>query len=437
MGNHKFNSRFASQSCAAFVLLSCASLFSASVAYAQTYSELQNLAFYPVPLDQQGERAVVAAAPAPCCAASVGVVDTGSMQKVAFEGSGFYAPELTRQLTEAGLWHQQQNHHQEAVSHLEKAAASSRIQNGLYSSEQAFLTEHAIQSLLALGRLDEAQDKYEQLLTIARKFYGRESAQTAHALLGLGQLQVERLPLDLPQADGRFDPLYQAQIHFVDAARILIHGEAWSDPALLALENSLIRTYYIDAVRTRAVATPLSYGFDDESSHSRLRSRANRVAAPEQYFKGEQAYLRMADYLQKNPSAGVDEIADVLLGLADWNLLFGNQTEADEHYRRLRDLDAAVSTAMLNPALPVTLPAFVDSPLSPKALPETTSSRGHIDVSFTVDRHGRATHFAVLGTSDGAGATVLSRFETLVRNSRFRPAADADADYTLRYYFSY
>jgi tetratricopeptide (TPR) repeat protein len=435
MRTRNFDLNFSTTSRAALFMLSCAGLLPAAAVQAQTYSELQDLAFYPVPLGASAQPPVIAAAATNH--ATGASVPMAGLQNATFDGSGFYAPELAQQLTQAGLLHQQSNEHEQAISNLEKAAAASRIQNGLYSSEQALLAERTIQSLLALGRLDEAQDKYEQLLNISRKFYGRRSRETAHALLGLGQLQVDRLQLDRTEPELAFDTLYQAQVHFVDAARILIDAEAWTDPAIVALEDNLIRTYYIDAVRTHAVETPLTYALDDESSHSRMRSRANRAGAPEQFFKGEQAYLRMAGYLQKNPNADTGEIADVLLGLADWNLLFGNQVEADAHYQRLLALGEAAPAALLNPAVPVPLPAFADSPLAPGALPETSAARGYIDVSFTVDRHGRATQFAVLGTSDAAAPSIVSRFETLVRNSRFRPSGAADTDYKLRYFFSY
>ncbi|MGP1667467.1 MAG: hypothetical protein ACTS5I_16490, partial [Rhodanobacter sp.] len=444
--------------------------FSASEVQAQTFSELRNLAFYPVPLDTDASVGTSSSAPTSPTAGSDSSerIDMAMFEEVAISSylkdigeiernAGSYAPELTQQLTSTGLLYQQQSRHEEAVTSFERAAASSRIHNGLYSPEQIVLAEHSINSLAALGRYDEVEDKYKQLLTIHRKVHGPGAAQTAQALLAYGQWQVERLHRNLAQPetgnsqsvsdpaglvdgyeayDHRFDALYQAQAHFVDALRILIEGEAWADPAIFALERNLIRTYYMDAYRARVIDVPLSYAADGESSHHRRRFMANRLAVPEQYLKGEQAYGRMIGYLKKNPDATLAGIADVMLGLADWHLLFGKHAEADEQYRQLEELMLLAGTApaeaasILQPAVPVTLPAFHDSALAPKEIYAAPDAKGYVDVSFAVNRHGRAIDLDVLGTSDGTGSAVVDRLETLVRSAQFRPVTDARAGYT-------
>lgn len=446
--------------CAVFSMLAGAVLFPAAFVQAQSFSDLQNLAFYPTSLESlaTGSSADTTYRGTDSSDATHSGSDTtGTAEniKVGFDQSvmgsylqdiaeardnaGSYAPELTQKLTSAGLLYQQQHHHEEAVENFERAAESSRIQNGLYSSEQIVLTEHTINSLVALGRSDEAEDKYSQLLNINRKLYGPAAPQTAHALLGLGQLQVERLQHHL----AGFDGLQKIQTHFIDAIRMLIASEAWSDPALFAGERNLVRTYYLDAIRAGVLNDPLASALDAESIHSRMRERANRKALPEQYLKGEQAYLRMMDYLKKDPGADITAIADVMLGLADWHLLFGNKPEADEQYRQLEDIMALAgipadeAAAIMHPAVPVTLPAFVDTALSPKAIADTSLSQGYVDVSFNVNPQGRAVNLEVLGTSDGTGTAVIDHLGNLVRNAQFRPATDASADYSLRYYLSH
>jgi hypothetical protein len=252
-------------------------------------------------------------------------------------------------------------------------------------------------------------------------------------LQGLGEQQLEY----------RDDAFYEAQAHFVDAIRILIDREAWSDPALLALEQDLVRTYYIDARRTGVIDNPLSYAINDES---RVRTLDERMAISELYQKGKQAYLRMLGYLQKNPEADIAVMAHAMLELADWHQLFGKRAEADDQYGHLDEImalggaAAAEAAAIVRPAVPVTLPAFIDTPLSPRANFDTSAAQGYVDLSFTVNRHGRAKHLEVLGTSaavDSAAvdSAVADRLSLLVRTAQFRPAADAE--YSLRYYFAY
>ncbi|MEY4643154.1 MAG: hypothetical protein RLZZ227_3148, partial [Pseudomonadota bacterium] len=159
------------KTCVAVSIVACAVLFPATQAQAQTFAELQNLAFYPVPLATLGtEPAAV-----PAESEVMEVIDMAMFEESAINSyeqdiadiqgrAGSYAPELAQQLTSAGLLYQQQNRHEEAVTSLQRAAESSRIHHGLYSSDQVVLAEYTINSLMALGRFDEAEDKYHEIL---------------------------------------------------------------------------------------------------------------------------------------------------------------------------------------------------------------------------------------------------------------------------------
>ena len=440
---------------------------------AQAAVDLRRLVFYPVPLATT--LAVVANGDTPAILpiraagkadkAAVGAVGP-LLQSIATtrENEGPYAAALIGQLVGLSQLYQQNEQHEEALEALELAARNSRINSGLYGADQAVLAEHMIASLLALGRYREVEDKYRFLVDVHDQQHGGSVPQKAASLLQLGNWKLQSFHRNLALPDSgqmraagmplgrlgnqavvntRFEELYEAQTSFVDAISLLIQDESWTDPNLFALEQQLVRTFYIGANREQVIANPESYGSSRESSREHMRRSAATLELSEQYLNGEAAYRRMIGYLKKDPAATTAAIAEVMLGLADWHLLFGKQAAAeaqlgdlDNFLQKVRASETEVRT-ILQPELPVTLPAFLDSPISTKPLLDNMHFKGYVDFAFDVRRQGRIAHMEVLGSSEGTDSSITDRLVSLVRQARFRPSLEGTSSFGVRYYYAY
>ncbi len=441
------------------------------VSRAEAAVDLQRLTFYPVPL---GTRIAFAANTDMPAALTIqpehrSPHKVGAATKARYEqamagirdNDGPYAAALIGQLTALGQNYQQSNEHEEALTYLDQAVQISRINFGLYGDDQIALTETIIDSLIALGRFGEVEEKYRFLVDVHEQRQGATVSQKAASLFKLGEwklasfhrnpdtghMQAAALPLgsigNQAVVNTRFEELNQAQTLFVDAIRQLIEAGSWTDPTLFAAEQNLVRTFYIDANREQVIANPGAYSTSDESSRERMRRRAATLELSDQYQQGEAAYRRMIGYLKKNPDATAAAISDVMLGLADWHLLFGKQTEAEAQYEQLEKFLQLTLTpdeearAILQPDLPVSLPAFLDSPISAKPLLDDMQFKGYVDFAFDVKRQGHVGKLEVLGSSEGTDSSITAKLVSLVRQTRFRPSlGDVPTTAAVRYYYT-
>lgn len=441
---------------------------------AQAAIDLQGLTFYPVPLgariDFVGNTDM--AAPLSLQPERSSAPKVGAAEKARYEQNmaairdreGPYGAALIGELTALGQLYQQSNEHEEALQYLDHASQISRINFGLYGDEQIALTETMIESLVALGRFGEVEEKYRFLVDVHEQQHGATAAQQAASLLKLGEWKLESFHRNLATPDSgqmqaaalplgrignqsvvntRFEELNEAQTLFVDAIRQLIETGAWTEPMLFELEQNLIHTFYIDANREQVIANPHAYAISDESAREQMRRRVATLELSDQYQQGEAAYRRMLGYLKKNPDATTAAISEVMLGLADWHLLFGKQAEAEAQYRQLEKFLQMTLTpeeevvAILQPEVPVSLPAFLDSPISAKPLLDDMHFNGYIDFAIDVKRQGRIGKLEVLGSSEGTDKSITDKLVHLVKQARFRPSLGGATTSAVRYYYAY
>lgn len=375
-----------------------------------------------------------------------------------------FSPALFQNLTSLGTLYQQQQEHARAVDVLERAAAISRVNSGLFSAEQIALTQQLVDSLMALGRIEELADKHEYLVHLHQQYYGVDAPQTASALKDLGEWKLDSFHYNLQQPGyGRsivmsdnsslflnddaynapFESLFAAQQNFLDAIVVLIENEAFSSAELFQLEENLLKTFFIHANRELVLSDPRNYALLDAGSAGPVKNQSRELKLPEDYNKGVNAYRRMVGYIKKNPDATMQQLAHTLLGLADWHLMFGNYNKAEEQYQQLGSLmeKAGMSPAeishTLQPAVPPTLPAFLETGISAPALPDVAAYQGYVDVTLQLNRYGQVRRVDLLGRSEGASENIEARLVSLLRNAQFRPPGNRPSATGIRYYYSW
>jgi tetratricopeptide (TPR) repeat protein len=449
-------------------------VLAADALFAGSSADLRQLRFYPVPLAE-------ATAPTDTTSATSATSwQTPTVDAHAFgadslvryqreiaalrDTEGAFAEPLVEPLTALARLHQQRGEHEQALSLLNEAVQIDRRHGGLYSDGQRALAEAMIVSLRAQRRYAEVDEKYRFLVELSSQPGAASAAGRAEALARLGEWKLESFQRQVALPDqgqrqaaslalGRLGSqqvlnthlaeLTEAQNCFVDAVRLLIESEDWTHPTLFAAERNLLRIFYADAHRELVSAPSATYAASLESARAGMRRKAAALDLGKPYQQGEAAYRRMIGYLKKNPAASVAAIAEVLQGLADWHLLFGKHAEAEAQYRQLQTFLELTATpaeqaqAILAPALPVTLPGFLDSPLVSAPQPDQPPFRGYVDFAFDVKPQGRAANLAVLGSSAGTDAAITDQLVALVQQSRFRPVPAGTAPVAVRYYYRY
>lgn len=387
--------------------------------------------------------------------------------------NGPFAPELQQQLLALGQARQQQGDHEEALEAFARAEHISRINNGLHAPDHSVIVERMIESLIATGDISEANTKQQYLLYLQQQYYGQNSMEVVPALTATGDWNMDafntimerpsafRLNLNaVPISFGRrnvdprvlaFSNLHTAQWLYYQAIVNIVQHRDFANPLLLDTEKKLIEATFLSAHRQGIIEEP---GFYMDSRRSLTGSRISRqgLSAKSLNFEsGRNAWMRIRIYLQNVPAINPLEVADAMVGLGDWYMLFNRRPTALRHYSEawqyLQQANAppAVIGNLLTPQIPAQLPQFTALPHSRAHLGVEASAEvtydGYIDVSFAISRFGNVQDLQVLGKSANATRPIERRLKRLLHSAPFRPRLYAGIPaeretVQLRYWFA-
>lgn len=388
---------------------------------------------------------------------------------------GVFSLTLVEDMLALARIHQSRGGHQQALSLLDRAQHIVRVNEGLESLSQLPIIALRVASLKSQQQYTDVESAYQQQLNILQQHHGAGHTATVSGMKALANWKLaafhlvmdhegrrDTLPFQSGASETRherrqraFESLEASQRLMLDAIRLLVTAEDYDDPRLLALEQSLIETYFLMGYRDELLAGHDSFlsngrGMPDDSVlhrdpvESTDKSRAFR--------HGRNAYGRMLGYMQQRPEeTTMVEYATILASLADWCLLFDRRTEAFKHYRQASELLAAAEAedasvaAVMRPEVPVTLPTFTSVSYSAidADIPESLSDsfRGYVDLSFHLNRYGRVTEVSAIGQSAETPSMVEKHLLRMVSDAQFRPRfEDGKAvreELRLRYYYTY
>jgi tetratricopeptide (TPR) repeat protein len=381
-------------------------------------------------------------------------------------GSGPFAPVLLEQYMSLGKAYQQNEQHLEAIEVFEKAEYISRINSGLFTAEQFVIVENLIASYLATGEQRKAMEKQQYLLYLSRQNFGDDSLQAVPVLHKLGDWQMATFSSAInadnvftisigsgPSASPRelaFGNLYLAQDSYFHAIYNLVVNNKLDTPALPELEMKLIEAVFLGANREGLLTSPDFY-LDRRplQTGSRVaRRQLNGFSAS--FVNGRNAYDRLRQYEERQPNINHVDIAQAIIGLADWHLLFNRvptalrMYEEADAYLRTHNVEEQVITEMLTPELPQKLPAFTPLPHSRKkygiAADAPLEFAGYADVSFNLSRYGNVRNLKITGTTGNFTKNMERRLRRLLQSSPFRPRLQQGKAVTsvvnIRYYYA-
>jgi hypothetical protein len=217
---------------------------------------------------------------------------------------------------------------------------------------------------------------------------------------------------------------------YSDALQQMLESGDYNSGEFLALEQKLIDSYWFELEHTELYPP---------------RSAAPLLASPRLlvYGTGTSSLEARVVHLISRGSSTV-AIANALIALGDWHLLFSENRLALELYQDANDLLARGD-------VPAETRAGIVFPETPAILAQLTYDdsaefdpariySGYIDVAIETGRFGQVKDAEIVGRSDRTSADVEKRARTHVFQTRFRPRfVDGELlrsdRFTLRYYY--
>lgn len=329
--------------------------------------------------------------------------------------AGAYAPGLSEQLLGLGLALQQQGRHGEAIEVFKRGVHLARINDGLYSGGQIPLLQSEIDSHIAVGEFNEADERQVYLYRVQQRALdaGEERAQAL-----MQQAQWQRRAYDLGLGEYGYIRLLRMWDLYRLALNDIAEREGDSSPNLLTPLMGMLQSQYLIAGFQGETASG-TYNIDafgtrqDDGRFNAYRSSS--------FKRGEAVITAMYEINQRNTGADKLTAAEDLVMLGDWRFWHGLKEGALDSYRQalaeLAELDDAQAQVERLFGEPVPLPA-VDGV---RPLPPTTSpDMADLLVEFGVSAGGRVVD--VDRVDDGVeNESQANRLIRQLRQTRFRP----------------
>ena len=358
---------------------------------------------------------------------------------------GPFSADLPQSLLALGTALQNKGDLEAALDYLEQASHVTRINHGLYSTQQIPILERIIENHLQQGNLVAADEQQNYLFFLSQKNYGLDSKELLPALNRFAEWNIFAFSTDagffgansgpaeisVDEATFRVERLVNAQNIYWSIIEIIRNNFGSQDPRLLDAEMRLALANYLFATSFATQADPFSFiDFNASLASSTLPATSPSITSMG-YRHGRDALERRRDHLNENPAADPLARLHASLDLADWMLYFNNQRGKGlemypQIYSALQDsVEPELLERIFSPAYPQQLPTFISPPDSRAALgiPEeqALAYKGYIDVEFELNRFGKTTAAKVLGKSADTPSALEQRLLRTLRRSQFRP----------------
>lgn len=374
----------------------------------------------------------------------------------ALEANGdTWHPQIAESMTSLAQLMQRDGHHEEALAMLERAIHINRVNNGLFSLQQAPVIDMQVRSHMELNQWQEADSLRQYHFYIHSRSMQSNEPELIPALVRYAEWHLKSYE------DRRVDVMPVTRL--IDAYQLysvaLSLADAQQEPAAWPREQYLQRMAYLAWQLSLAgpqmrpeVMYARSRQVDDEWV-SRMTGGENSLR-PSTFAMGEEALQqiiaqREAHLQEAVPDSSVRrdllrQHVESVLQLADWHLLFmrrqGSAALYQQAWQMLQDEDEALRRQIFGKV--VSIPVF-DEYLQPELLQAASSNtpalanslvaqsvrptevRQHnwpwVDMRFDLTRYGRVSNVELVNSSSEISENVRRRVVTGLRNTPMRP----------------
>ncbi len=323
-----------------------------------------------------------------------------------------FHPDLARPLTLLGDSHFGKGEFDTALSHYQRAVHINRVNKGLYAPEQIEAVYKESESLQALGDLVGANDREEYAYEVLLKSHGAYSEAMLPGTFHLAEWY--RGTYNIFPARG----LYQSAIRIFEA-----NGKERTPSAIPALKG-LIETYrlerfppfYLHDGEEVGAFVPLSRSSNRASLYRHQQLSLNSS------HKGEQALQHMIGIYRDDPNTDPMIVAEAILELADWHLLFEAFRKAHPLYEHVFSLMTEIES--VDEHAYFSEPKMLHFPLPSDPKPPPASMRdeersGYVEVNYRVSANGSIQDLRT-AASEPPGMMDF-RVRRSMRAARYRP----------------
>ena len=368
-----------------------------------------------------------------------------------------YHAGLSEAKTGLALAYQQEGNHEEAISSLETALQISRVNYGLYHVNKIPLIEHLIVSYTATGNWQAVEDRYYTLMQLYSRNYNHNDVELLPGLAKLIKWHMfafSEKVTEQPMAN-----LLTAREFMLKAINIIRFNYGVDDLRQLEPFSGLVLIDFYLAVEQSEfrndARTPTFDSFQQQTNPSFVESGSIHLSMLTQ---GRRHIEAMIQVTQSNPETPPRVALDILVMLADWNLIFKQKMAADEIYRQvweqamtLEDHEQHIDEIFIEP---VRVPDFFiyNATLSGASPSENndnntaqdsggnTAGQGAIVFEFDISTSGRALDPELVESAPGASKDAINRARRQLKSSRFRPRYDngiavENQNVSIRYLF--
>ena len=430
--------------------------------FAVAAPDYRNIAFYPVPLKEEPKPASLQLAGLEILGSSsrfnISSNDTARISAEEYQANmrqlemdeGPFAIALSEQAEALGDLQAKLGNHDEAIKAYEKSLHVQRVNDGLNSEHQESLLRKMISSQVANNAFEQAHSLHESLLYLQKNLYEEGTSGYVASILEWADWNVDRLLMQDVSLGGQGagnigSMLVSAQESYITAIEMIRTDEAVTPDQkqrLVHAEKKLAAINYIANSKTQlassmAASSGSAFSNNDGFSPDNQRENQSEMAY---FFNGSNALKRAIAYSLEDPQPDYLAIAEQMMALGDWYLLFDRRAAALSVYEDAYEVLDAVQASdqdisrIMTPGMPVIAPDTTN--------PATTAYHGYIDVEFQVSKFGIASSPEVIATSEQDVSPVTKALVRKIRREKFRPAfidgsATSGENVKLRYYYSY
>jgi hypothetical protein len=362
-------------------------------------------------------------------------------------------------MTSLALLMQSDGNHEEALGMLERAVHVSRVNDGLFSLQQAPAIDMQVRSHMALGQWQEADSLRQYHFYIHSRSMQSNDPELIPALVNYAEWHLQAY------VDRRVDAMPMTRL--IDAYQLysvaLSLADSQPEPAAWPRERFLQRMAYLAwqlSLTGPQMRSEVMYArsrqIDDEWV-SRMTNGQSKLR-PSTFALGEEALQRIISARATYLAAAVPESSvrrdllkqhvEAVLALADWHLLFMRRQGSARHYQQawqmLANEDEALRKEVFGAV--VSIPAFAEY-LQPQPL-QLASNSGPtlvnslvaapmqsyispgrdveqqwpwVDMRFDLTRYGRVSNVELVNSSAEINEYTRRRLITGLRETPMRP----------------
>jgi len=360
---------------------------------------------------------------------------------------GPFNPMLSQQFESVGDLLYKTSDFDNAIDAYEKSLHIIRVNEGLYDEKQFSVLDKLIQSYLAVKNIDKAHDLQQSILHTKKRAYSSDDSKYIESILVWADWNISLLmgadtaSYATTQSDqlALNQNLVIAQESYIEAIELIRSSEDYSaKDQLIHAEKKLAAINYF-------ANNQLSFTTQSElSSFSQENIQQDNRQERAYFFNGSNALKRAIAYSLESPAPDYLFIAEQIMALGDWYLLFDRRAAALAVYEDAFEVLDAVQAGeddikqVMTPGMPIMAPGMINANLTGSQ----NQYAGYIDVEFSVSKFGIASRPAVIGSSNMDDSPISKTLINKIRGEKFRPlfidgSASSTENVKLRYYYSY